>query len=264
MRALSIAGAALALVSMGPRLEIGDSRTVVPLPWAALRHLPLFDSALPGRFALLITPIVAVTVMALTDDLRGSWRRSPGRRIVAALIAIGAFLPLLPVPLPTTQLAPLPKFITSGEWHTYLRPGTTMVSIPPSRWTYPDGQRWQTVTGLAFPMEGGYFLGPGADGRSTIGPKMRPTESLLNLVASTGMLLPVTEIDRARAHADLAYWHAGLLVMPDPTPGQGHEWLPHAASLLTTAISLFGAPKHVDDVWVWVVPPSWLGAGPGS
>ncbi|HZD99038.1 MAG TPA: DUF2079 domain-containing protein [Micromonosporaceae bacterium] len=248
--ALTVTAAAIAVVALGPRLQVGAWHSPIPLPWGAVDRLPFFDSALPGRSALLLIPIVALFIVAVVDHLLARPRRHATRRI-AALVAVAAFVPILPVPISTSPRAALPTFISAGMWRAYLPPGATVVSIPPSSWDSSDAQRWQTATGYAFPVEGGYFLGPGNDGRSSIGPLSRPTSTLLTAVARDGARPTITDADRSAARADLIYWHAGLVVLPDPTPGIDHAWAGRHDQLLKVGTELFGTPTRVADVWLW-------------
>jgi len=248
--ALSVTAVAVAVIALGPRLQIGAWHSTIPLPWAAVGRLPFFDSALPGRAALLLIPIVALLIVAVVDGVLARPRRHMTRRI-AAVVALAAFVPILPVPISVSPRAALPTFITSGAWRSYLPTGTTVVSIPPSSWDSSDAQRWQTATGYVFPVEGGYFLGPGDDGRSTIGPRSRPTSRLLIAVARDGANPSITDADRAAARADLTYWRAGLVVLPDPTPGIDHGWASRHDQLLRIGTELFGPPTRVADVWLW-------------
>ena len=248
--ALTVTAVAIAIAALGPRLQVGAWHSSIPLPWAAVDHLPFFDSALPGRAALLLIPIVAMLIVTVVDRVLAWPRRHLARRI-AAVIALVAFVPILPVPISVSPRAALPTFVTSGTWRSYLPAGTTVVSIPPSSWDSSDAQRWQTATGYAFPVEGGYFLGPGDDGRSSIGPRARPTSTLLTAVARHGAVPPITDADRAAARTDLTYWRAGLVVLPDPSPGIDHDWARRHDQLLEVGTELFGPPIRVADVWLW-------------
>jgi hypothetical protein len=261
-RALAITAFVIAVLSLGPRLRIGVRHTDIPLPWALLHHVPIFSSALPGRLALLLTPIIGVVLAIGYDEFAPSrsdaaTRRAGHRRWIAVVVGVAALLPIVPLPLTTGARSALPRFFTSGEFRRYLPVGRTVVSLPASTSVTPDAQRWQTATGFAFPIDGGYFLGPGADGRSHVGPVPTPTYELFKTVAATGETPIVTDSDRARARADLAYWRAGLIVLPDPRPGIGDGYAHGYDALRRMAIALFGPARHVDDVLLWT--PSTLG-----
>src|SRR5260370_16355490 len=47
-------GLIFALFSLGGTLLVGGHQTGVHLPWGALEHLPVFGSALPDRFPLVV------------------------------------------------------------------------------------------------------------------------------------------------------------------------------------------------------------------
>lgn len=253
-RALSVTALFIVLCALGPRLQIGAWHSHIPLLWAGLQHLPFFDAALPGRMALLLIPIIALLIVSFIDDV-SALPRGHRNRTRALWLGVAALLPLVPVPLPSSQRPDLPVFITSGDWERYLPPGSTMVSLPFSSYDTWDAQRWQTYTDFAFPVEGGYFLGRGADGRSTTGPVDTPTTALVGDLLRKD-LQPVIDLDSIKqAQQDLAFWHAGLVVLPDATPGQGHSWSEYHDELLGIGRELFGKPQRVDDVWLWVIAP---------
>jgi len=253
-RALSVTALFIMVCALGPRLNIASWHSHIPLLWAALAKLPFFDSALPGRFALLLIPVIALLMVSFIDDVSTLPRRHRGRTL-ALVLGVAALLPLVPVPLPAAETPQLPRFISSGDWRRYLPPGTTLVSIPPSSFDTYDAQRWQTATDDAFTAQGGYFLGRGPDGRSYVGAVDTATTAMLSDLLRKGIQPVLTPDVIAAAHRDVAYWNAGLIVLPDATPGQGHEWAPYHDELLGIGRELFGKPQRVDDVWIWVVTP---------
>jgi len=253
--ALTGTGVLFAICSFGPKVKYhGDLRNA-PLPYAALARLPLFDSALPARLALVVVPLIGV-LLALVIEAAGRPSLAPHRRwlITAALVA--ALLPIVPVPLLTMQRSPVPHFITAGTWRQYVRPGETLVPVPPPSDLTPDGQRWQaaalsTGDGTTFRIPAGFFLGPGPDGRGQVGPVPRPTYALLAAVALQGGTPSISDADRARAREDLRHWRASVVVLPDG--GTGNRWHSHHDALLATLEALFGPGTRIDDVWLWQV-----------
>src|SRR5207247_1614801 len=137
------------------------------------------------------------------------------------------------------------------DYRRYVRSGPTLVPVPPASDLLPDGQRWQAATQFGFVIPDGFFLGPGPDGRSQVGPDLRPTDALLKQVAWKGTDPVITDADRAHAREDLAYWHAKVIVLSDG--GAGSRWTANAPLLLRVATDLFGPPQRVDDVWLWQV-----------
>jgi hypothetical protein len=252
--ARAVVGSALlfAVLSLGPRLKFDRHRTDFPLPYALLRHAPLFDSALPGRLALIVAALVGVLLALGLDRL--PQLKHP--RLVAAAVAIG-LLPIAPAPLLTMDRSPVPHFISSGRWHEYVRPGQTLIPAPlPSDWL-PDGQRWQaaalaTGDGATFRIPAGFFLGPDSNGRGRIGPLPRWMQTTLSRAALAGERpLAITPVMQAEARKDLRYWGGNVVVLPDR--GHGDRWSDRHDLLLQILTELFGSPTRVDDVWLWRV-----------
>ncbi|NJC83438.1 glycosyltransferase 87 family protein [Planosporangium mesophilum] len=252
-RAVLYSVVAFAVLSLGPELHVAGYRTGFPLPYALLRHAPLFDSALPGRLALIVTALAGV-LLALGLDRLPELRRP---RLVAAAVAIG-LLPIVPVPLLTMERSPVPHFFSSGAWRGYVEPGETLIPLPvPSDWI-PDGQRWQTAAlssgdGATFRIPAGFFLGPDAGGRGRIGPVPRWTQTTFAETALAGNRpLAITPVMEVEARKDLEYWGGRVVVMPAGA-GQGTRWARNHDLVLELATELYGQPTRVDDVWLWRV-----------
>jgi hypothetical protein len=248
--AVAVSAGVFAVLSLGPVLKVDHHRTGVPLPFALLKPLPLFDSALPGRFALVVAVLGGVLLaLGLDTPMRH-------RRWVAAVVAV-ALLPLVPIPLRTMDRSGVPHFISSGEWRRYVQPGRTLIPVPPVSDLLPDGQRWQAYAlssgdGATFRIPAGFFLGPGGpNGRGRIGPTPRPTFTLLSDAALTGAEpATVTPAMREQARADARYWGGSVVALP-VSPGTGNRWAGHYPTLLRVATDLYGPPTRVDDMWLW-------------
>lgn len=252
--ALAATGVIFMVLSFGPVVKIDREVTDTPMPYALLAPLPFFDAALPARLALVVVPVIGI-LLALTIDALGRLPR-PRRRLAAAAVAL-ALLPLVPVPLLTIERSAVPRFISAGTWREYVRPGETLVPVPPPSDLLPDGQRWQATAlaasgGEAFRIPAGFFLGPGGpDGRGQIGPVPRPTYEMLTEVALSGGRPEITDVERRQAHDDLRFWRASVVVLPDP--GIGDKWSQNHGDLLATLTALFGPGTRVEDVRVWRV-----------
>jgi hypothetical protein len=260
LRAVAVTGAVFALLSFGPRVKWLGQITDIPLPYAVLGRLPVFDAALPARLALVVTPVVGLLLAWAVADLAAAPRRW---RVAGAAAFAVALLPLAPAPLITDDREPVPDFITSGRWRQHVTPGGVLAPVPPTSDLLPDGQRWQAYALAAgqgeFAIPAGFFLGPGGpDGRGRIGPVPRPTAALLADVAKTGRVPVITETDRAAAREDLRYWRAEAVVLPDEV--HGAKWPVHVDAVLAATTALLGPPRRVDDVWLWT--PT-AGAGDG-
>ncbi|MFH8802208.1 glycosyltransferase [Streptomyces sp. NPDC017936] len=243
VRALAVTAAGAAVLSLGARVHVPLTGVTVPGPWALLAGLPLFESVVESRVAMICAPALGMLLAPAVGRLAAA--RSPGVRC-AGLLAVGlALLPLVPAPLRSEPRAEVPAFFTDGAWTAYVRPGESLVPVPLPEPAAAEALRWQAAAGLGFPMPGGYFNGPYGDGdRSGVyGVPLRFTASLLQDVRATGVAPVVDERARAAARADLAYWRAGALVLVPQ---------PRDAVLRRTVDELVGRPgRWVGGVWVW-------------
>ncbi|HEX6686992.1 MAG TPA: hypothetical protein VF062_29775 [Candidatus Limnocylindrales bacterium] len=247
-RSLALTGLGFALVALGPVITIKGNPTGIKGPWAALDQLPLFDSVIPVRFGLVLTPIVGVLLALATDKVLKMPAGSLPIRGLWAGVLVAALLPSMPTPLEITRQEPVPHFISAGTWRQYVEPGHTLVPVPLPTYPRPEGMRWAAVANLEFALPRGYYLGPrdGVAGSSAqFGAPERPTSTLLEKVATTGKVPAIDATDRQAAQEDLDYWKASVVVL-DPA----HR---HTGHLLDTLVQLLGPPTKVDDVWLWKV-----------
>ncbi|GGK87863.1 DUF2079 domain-containing protein [Mangrovihabitans endophyticus] len=254
LRALMVVGAVFTVLSWGPRLQFLEIETPIPLPYAALAHLPLFDSALPARFALVVAGVIAV-VLALAAERALTRTRRSSTWAVAFVVAL---VPLLPMPLQTMRRAPEPEFIASGDWQRYVPDGGVLSALPFAINTSPDAQRWQAYTlargGPQFRIPDGYFLGPGGqNGTGQIGAPWRHTDWLFFRAARYGFVTRIDDYDRAQARADFAYWDVRAVFLPAEITGPDGMLFRSATEIAAT--DLLGPPEHVDDVLLWRIRP---------
>ncbi|MCF4139529.1 glycosyltransferase family 2 protein [Streptomyces sp. Tue 6430] len=243
VRALAFTAAAAALLSLGPRLRVTPADAGIPGPWAPLAHLPLLESVIAGRVALICAPALGM-LLALALD-RSANARSRAPRYAVPLAVCLALLPLVPAPLRSEPRAAVPAFFTGGAWQGYVRPGESLVPVPLPDPTAAEALRWQTAAGLGFRMPGGYFNRPYGDGdRSGVyGVPLNWTAGLLMDVRETGVVQVIDDRAREQARRDLAYWRAGALVLVPQ---------PHDGPLRATVDELVGRPgRWVAGVWVW-------------
>ncbi|WP_370872153.1 DUF2079 domain-containing protein [Spirilliplanes yamanashiensis] len=257
LTALAVTAGLFTLLSFGPRVKLGNEVTDIPLPYALLGKVPLFDAALPARLALVVTGVVTVVLGLLAHRLIAdppkAWARVAG---AAALVL--ALLPIAPIPLLYAQRAPVPQFITEGTWRRYVADGTALAPLPLTSDDFPDGQRWQAIALAdagrreAFHLPAGYFLGPGGrDEKGRIGAPERPTTVVFGRAAKTGRVPAITNGHRANARADLAYWNVSTVILADQVSGAFYP-VNHGA-VFETATLLWGPPTRVQDVWLWNV-----------
>ena len=165
-RALFIAAVIFGVLSLGSRIRYDGRLTEQVGPWKLLAGLPLFDSVVPTRLALVVTPLLGVLV-ALVADRFVAKSADPDRpdlgvsgRVVWSSRCSWRSFPLLPTPQPASPRDQLPDFFTSGQWRAHLPADATVVPVPGGWFEYLEAMEWATAADLDFSIVGGYFLGP--------------------------------------------------------------------------------------------------------
>ena len=153
-------GAVFALFSLGGTLLDNGRYTAVRLPWGAVQGWPVFGSALPDRFAIVVALAAAGLLAVGTGWLLGTGR--PAARLLAVLLAAACVVPLLPRPYPATGADPIPPFFPAAA--RWLTPGSTVLVLPYPTDTQTVPLVWQAAARMAFQMPGGYFIGPAGGG----------------------------------------------------------------------------------------------------
>ncbi|WBB52065.1 hypothetical protein [Verrucosispora sp. WMMD573] len=246
---LGIVGLTTALLSIGTTWTVGTRRTDIPAPFALVQHLPVLDAVVVARFALITTVAVGVLLAVAADRLVAVRTRPHGRLALGAgVVAVAtALLPILPMPLPATGRAPVPDFVASGAWREHVAPGRTLVPVPVTQMT---SVYWGSAALAGFAVPEGYFLGPvsatDATGRWGVDPQ--PTAALLTAVSKGERDTTVDTAEIAQARADVRYWQADAVVLPD-RGARRHD------ALKTVLDVLYGPGQRVDDVWLWDVRP---------
>ncbi|MFE7169019.1 dolichyl-phosphate beta-glucosyltransferase [Streptomyces sp. NPDC057616] len=242
VKALAVTAAGAALLSLGPRFRIPTTDQVYPGPWAPLAKLPLFESVIEGRVAMVCAPALGMLLAIALERLTAT--RGLGTQYLGLLGVCLALLPLIPAPLKAVERPATPAFFTDGAWKPYVRPGESLVPVPLPDPGSAEALHWQQEAGLGFKLPGGYFNGPWGKKRIGIyGASPRYTSQLLRDVRYTGVIPAIGANWRAQAKRDFAYWRAGALVV---TPQ------PHDDVLRKAVTELVGRDgKWVHGVWVW-------------
>ncbi|MEU2624729.1 dolichyl-phosphate beta-glucosyltransferase [Streptomyces sp. NPDC007157] len=242
VKALAFTSLAAAVLSMGPKIRIPLTDTVYPGPWALVRKLPLFESVIEGRVAMICAPALGVLLALALEKVLGA--RRVGTQYFGLLAIALALLPIVPAPLKSEQRTAVPEFITSGMWKSYVGKGESLVPLPLPDPGYAEALHWQTTADLGFKLPGGYFNGPyGEDRIGIYGAVPRYTSTMLRDVRYSGKVPVIGKNWRAQAAKDFAYWKAGVLVV---APQPNDDKLRQAVRALT------GKPgKWTGGVWVW-------------
>jgi hypothetical protein len=245
--ALLVAGLVLAAFSLGPKVKINGVITELPSVWGHLTDLPLLNAVVPTRWALATIPVVGLLLAVGLDRALAfaAGRPSAGIaiRIVTALAFTAALAPIVPVTLPTRELAAVPEFVASGAWRDYTADGRSIVFVPVVSSVATDPLRWSAATRNDLRFTQGYFLGPNdTNGKATFTAPRRPTTTYLSLVRSKKPAAVTPEL-RAAAEDDLRYWRAGAVVL---VPGDD------TARYRAALTELYGfEPREIGGVLVW-------------
>ena len=137
---------AFMVASLGPQLWAGGHFLGAWLPWSVMLYLPLISSALPARFALFVSLVLAI-ILAL-------WMgKAPGQkwRVAAGLVVC---LALLPAPHAWKRL-PVSSFFAPGEVQAQLGKRPRLLVLPFG----PNGPStfWQAENRFGFEEAGGYL-----------------------------------------------------------------------------------------------------------
>lgn len=161
-RLVQVAGLLLGgvtLLALGPRLHVAGHSLPVRLPWVVPQRLPLFESILPARLAVIMFLLLGLLLAVFVDRFP---RGSRGNGLALAVIVAAALVPLLPsLPYPSTT-SDTPSFFSSGAKAI---PRGSVALIAPLAGVAGGTTRpllWQAESALRFRMPEAYVLRPAA------------------------------------------------------------------------------------------------------
>jgi hypothetical protein len=266
VRALGITGLTFAVLSLGSAPKMAGAVLDVPAPWGWLDGLPLFDSVVPTRLALVVTPVVgcvlAIAVRRygemVTRRIGTSGALDGGEvgaemgvvRLMGVVVLGMVLVPLTPTPLPVFERPFVPAFFTAGMYRDHVPRNGVVFGVPPGWSPSLHAMQWQTAADLKFTIFGGYFLAPDPNDperRATFGPVYPRTASMIAQIADSGVVVEVTPEVRDEAVADFRAIGVTTLVMP------AHHW--RAETLRTFVDALVGPGQLIGGMWVWDVRP---------
>jgi hypothetical protein len=215
VRACAVACAVLAVFSLGGTLlASGHEHAWIKLPWYWVQSLPVLGAALPDRFSIVADGAAAALLACCADAavpalaaftaprLPRKWARWPG--VVVMSCAVLAVLPIVPRPLPAAAATPVPPGWSAAFAALQLPASATVLTVPVPMSTFTEPLRWQADTGQPATLVGGYFMGPGWNGRAyTDGNGLSQAGRYLNaLWAESGAGLPASLANGVPASAD--------------------------------------------------------------
>jgi hypothetical protein len=239
------------ILSFGDRLVIDGHITTIRLPFDVAPLLPLFNSAIPVRFALFVDLFGALVLAVGLDRLRdgGSrrWLVSGWQSISAAiLVAVFALVPLVPrwpYAISDTQVAaffrsPAVKLIPQNS---------VVLTYPFPRAANSWPMLWQVEDGLRFKLPGGYVITPASNGTGTFNGVPSTTETLLTDCLTGSLTTPLTPAVIDDIRSDLRTWDIDTGVITDPPDAPGTQGC--ATELMTAALN--EQPRLIDGAAVW-------------
>ncbi|HYB14189.1 MAG TPA: hypothetical protein VEF71_01760 [Streptosporangiaceae bacterium] len=232
VKVAALTTAASFVLSLGSRLTVGrDVWKAVPLPEAALNHIPVLDNTVAARYSLYVmlgaALIFALTLEALRDLLRERpgdlLRERPGaggrRPALAAGAACGglaclALVPLLPAWPYSARVTQVPGYFSSGQV-TAVPSGSVAVLYPFPSSADATPMLWQIAAGLRFKAPGGRFVIPAPGSVGTPPSDQLPLVGQAFAQLAGGQMPALTAARRSALRAQLRAWDVrAVLVQP--------------------------------------------------
>ena len=264
------------ILALGPRLVVDTRATGVPLPAAALEHLPLLKDVLDVRFSAFLQLCAAAALAIGLDEMLAARERrrragaSTLRRLTAAgapaAVAAVALVPLVPSAAYLQAPAGTPRFFTSAAVERIPR-GTPVLTYP---YVLPTQAEWnltfQAVAGMRFKLFGADAFvpdGPGGTSVSTPTPlapvvvehlladAYTPAFARAQLETAPGTRPPPIDSETVAAlRTFLARYHVSTVVVE-------HLGL-HPETVVRYVSDALGTPLETGGVWVWFDVPRLL------
>jgi hypothetical protein len=173
VRFAALLGGIAWILSLGPRLIIGNRVTSIPLPFALFDQLPLVNDIITARFSIFVD-LAAAFILAVAVDhlLERASRRSPDRAsvlrgsavgVAVGLVGLVLVLPVSGYPTPSTTVA---VDFLNGTATRYIPRNGVVLAYPYPQPPEAEAMIWQADAGLEFHLLGGYALRPATNPRS--------------------------------------------------------------------------------------------------
>jgi hypothetical protein len=159
VRLVALLLGAIVILSLGPRLHVAGHVLSPPLPWVIPQRLPLFESILPARLALLMFLLLGLLLALFVDRFPA---QTGARKALLAVVLVVALAPLFPaLPYPSGK-DDTPDFFSAGAG---VIPKGSVALISPFASPLGGTSRpmvWQAAAADRFRMPEGYIIRPGA------------------------------------------------------------------------------------------------------
>ena len=226
MKVAALTTIAAFIISLGSRLTVGRHVwTAVPLPEAALTHIPILDNTIAARYSLYVTlgaaVIFALTLEALRERLQrerphqdGRCAAAPAAGAVCAALACLALLPLVPAWPYGARVAQVPRYFSS-DLVTAVPQGSVAVLYPFPASGDAIPMLWQVAAGLRFKSPGGRFVIPAPGSVGTAASDRQTLVGQMFSQLADGQMPALTPTLRLALRTQLRSWHVrAVLVQP--------------------------------------------------
>jgi dolichyl-phosphate beta-glucosyltransferase len=227
------------------------------LVWQWFTNRPILDNVESVHFVALADLAVALIIALGIGAARSwpLWGRMPAGARVLGLVALGAVIAAMVVPIWSSYRAPLVvQRVRLPPWYTTaareVPPGSVIASYPFPASAAAESQPmvWQAADGMRFRLAGGYVKVPGrARGVIGTGPQGSATWTLDTLTLASGQAqvqFTLTGGDVARLRSALRRWDVSYVVVTD-TGSAPVE----AAAVFTATTGTVPVVAH--RAWVW-------------
>ena len=143
----------IVILSLGPRCTWPGHSLALPLPWAIPQRLPLFESILPARLALIMFLLLGLLLAIFVDRFPLRSASSKAALCAVLIVALAPLLPALPYPIGRDDT---PRFFSAGALAI---PKDSVALIAPFASPLGGTSRpmvWQARADMRFRMPEGY------------------------------------------------------------------------------------------------------------
>lgn len=239
VRLVALLLAAIVILSLGPRLHVAGHVLPLPLPWVVPQRLPLYESILPARFALLMFLLLGLLLALFVDRVPMQTR---ARKTLLPLVLVAALTPLFPaLPYPTGK-DDTPRFFAAGASSI---PRASVALISPFASPLGGTSRpmvWQAAADDRFRMPEGYIIRPGArfDPLNSSSPLFRR----MIAIQAGQKTAPLTAAENRRILCQLASLHVESIVV-----GPMHEGRDESIRFFREVLQ--SPPRETGGVQLW-------------
>jgi hypothetical protein len=243
------------VLSLGPHLVANGTITSIPLPFAALVHLPLLQDILPSRLSLPEWLFVSIFIALSITELKRSQTKALSsaahqRQVMIksslVLLATGVFITLLPSWPYLSQPTNIPRAFAASS--KIVPTGAIVLAYPLPLYPSDQAMLWQATNGMRFKLLGGYIQNLSPQGTESEFPALLSPPAVQSWLAyEEGVAnAPWPPAHDITTHDILTYLSrnnvGAIVIAPDALNGQ---------SVAAAFRSALGPPELSPSLFVW-------------